>query len=227
LLSRDKLHHISAECFLGRGSSDSDYGVDIQLTREERSMSRRVAVVDVPFDGVWRIRRLSDVNGVEVRTLNGGRIPVERDWLVIPDSWGDVHVGVVTPRSVFDFRVSPGLAERGWVTIAPADDLRTVTPRGICIRRSPKHLLTCVALCQPKLVDPHDDRVPSATEVLATLVAAGVDEGSRRPERVQRRLEEVSTWLDVEPRTNRALRDRLVQSRAVTFEHLRLLSNAE
>ncbi len=188
-------------------------------------MSRRVVSLDCPFDGFWRIRRTTDSNGVVLLTANGGRIPIDTEWLAIPDSWGVLHVKVVTPSAEFDFAVEPGTPEAAENSVVAHGDLPTVKARGLHQHSAPKHLLTCVALCKPALLDPHEDRVPSATEMLDTLVEAGVDPASRKPTRVQRRLEEVAGWLTVQPRTNRALRDRLITSRAVTAGHLALLSS--
>lgn len=210
-------------CFVGRGGSGPAHSVAVQLSRDERTMSRRVLAIDCPFDGFWRIRRTTEVNGVVVLTANGGRLPIESEWFRIPDAWGAIHVRVITPSAEFDFGVQPG--ELGHApAAAPIDgNATTLVARGLQSSSAPKHLLTCVALCKPTLLDPHEDRVPSAQEVLDTLVHAGVDPIERKPARVQRRLEEVAGWLGIEPRTNRALRDRLVASRAVTREHLELL----
>ena len=209
----------NAICYLGRGGT-GDSSVWIRLTWSDTALPRRAVAISCPMEGAWQIRRESEKVGVEVRFQDGSRLVIPSDrWRLMPAEMEHAFVVVQAQSRLYEFSVQLGRHGEPYRAPDGADDTVTLS----VIRADPDigYFRVCVALCEPRLLDPFSESLPTEPEICERLINSGIEPGVN-VKKVQRRLEAVRSKLGVT--TNRELRDRLLASRAVTENHLRMLS---
>jgi serine/threonine-protein kinase len=204
-------------CAVGRGGSDRP--VWIKLSDAE-DLSRVACAISVIDGDLWVLEAPSVKNGVRVQhPATGSLLTVPAgQTLPMPAFFDDVYVVIHTPTGEYSLSVRGGNSGDLGGPVPSASDRETVMP----LRPDPElgYVRALVALCEPRLRDPFETSVPTESQIAARLAASGRDPGCDRRS-VMKRLERARALVGAA--SNRELRDRMVDSGALTPEHLAIL----
>jgi hypothetical protein len=167
----------------GRGLPED--GIDLTLC-DDRRLHRHAGTIGVAADG-WSLTN----TGARLRLLVRDRDGVGRDELGPgerrPIPWRSSVVEVVLGNDRIELRVDQVDAPPSQGDVAPpVRGEATVEP--FALDRDAAYFRTLVALCEPRLLDPHADWVPSDAEIAVRLNRAGSEERHATARAIERRV---------------------------------------
>jgi hypothetical protein len=201
-------------CPVGRGGSDRPVWIKVS---DDADLSRIACRISVVEGDVWVVEAASPTNGVRVQHPGTGSVIAvpSGSILPMPSYFDDTYVVIHTPTREYSLGVRSGSRGDLGGPVPAGSSAETQMP----LRADPElaYVRALVALCEPRLRDPFENAVPTEGQIAERLVASGLDD-SCDSKTVMRRLERARSIVGAA--NNRELRDRMVDSGAITVEHL-------
>lgn len=201
-------------CPVGRGGSERPVWIKVSDASDLSRVACRISVVE---GDVWVVEAVSPSNGIRVQHPGTGSVisVPTGSVLPMPAYFDDTYVVIHTPTSEYSLGVQAGTRGDLGGPVHAGANAETEMP----LRTDPElgYVRALVVLCEPRLRDPFESAVPTEGQIAERLVASGLD-GSCDSKAVMRRLERARSIVGAA--NNRELRDRMVDSGAITVQHL-------